>query len=323
MRAATYHRFGGPEVMMVEQLPDPVPAPGEIRIRVRASTVSAADYRARSRDLPRGLGLLGGAVFGFVRPKIPVLGMDFSGVVDDVGDGVTAFVPGQAVIGMLGSHYGGHGEYVCVPASGLIARGPDTMGFEQAVTLVFGGFTAMDFLDRAHIGAGDEILVNGASGACGTAFVQLATARGAVVTAVCSAGNAGLVTDLGAAHVIDYAREDFTGNGLRYDAIVDCVGNAPFERVVESIRPGGAYLPVITDLPGMLKSRSQARRSGRRVLSSTPTSSASALLAVVELAEAGRYRAVIDSEHDLDDIVAAHRRTASGHKVGSVVLRVG
>ena len=322
MKAAVYRRFGGPDVVHVEDVAKPSPGPHELLIRVHASTVSIADYRTRSRDLPPGLWFYGPLAFGVLRPRIPVLGMDAAGVVEAVGADVTRFAPGDEVVAMLGAKFGGHAEYVCIPEEGAVTAKPVEMGFEDAASLVFGGHTALAFLDRVTIAPGAEVLVNGASGAVGSAAVQIARYRGATVTAVCSGGNAELVSSLGADRVIDYTHNDFSANGRAYDVIVECVGNAPFERVDGSITAGGAYLPVISDLRGMLRARGNARRSGKTVTSSGMSPSADVLAGVTELADSGALKPVIDSTFDLADVVDAHRRVATHRKRGSVVLRV-
>ncbi|WP_458040849.1 MULTISPECIES: NAD(P)-dependent alcohol dehydrogenase [Bacteria] len=322
MTAAVYRHFGAPEVVRIEQLPIPSPKPGEVLIRVHASTVSIADHRTRARDIPAGLGMLAALSIGFLRPRRPVLGMDAAGVIEAVGPGVTRFVPGDRVIAMMGSGFGGHAEYVCVPADGAIARAPENLTFEEAVTLVFGGTTALGFLSKVSIRPGTTVLVNGASGAVGTAAIQLAKHLGTHVTAVTSGKNTELVTALGADHVIDYTRQDFAANGARYDVIVDCVGNAEFDRVEASLTPGGALLLVIADLRQMLRSRGQSRRTGKLVTSDVDTIGAEDVARLVRLAESGHYRPVIDRTYDLADIVEAHRYVDTGRKRGNVVLRV-
>ncbi len=322
MTAAVYRRFGPPEVVRLEQRPVPVPQPGEVLVRVHASTVSVADHRARTRDVPRGLDLIAAAGIGLFRPKHHVLGMDAAGVVEAVGAGVTGFTAGDRVIAMMGAGFGGHAEYVCVPADGAITRAPADLTHEEAVTLVFGGITAQGFLSQVSIGPGTTVLVNGASGAVGTAVIQLARRLGAQVTAVTSGPNAELVTSLGADRVIDYTRQDFTANGARYDVIVDGVGNAAFEKVEASINPGGALLLVICDLRGMLRSRGQSRRSGKLVTWDVGRPGAAELAQLVGLAESGRYRPVIDRAYDLGDVVEAHRYVDTGRKRGNVVLRI-
>lgn len=322
MIAATYRRFGAPEVVHLEQRAIPSPKPGEVRIRVHASTVSIADHRARARDVPAGLGMIAAVGIGMFRPSHVILGADAAGVVDAVGAGVTTFSPGDRVIGTPSGGFGGHAEYVCLPADGMISPAPATMPLDEAVTLVFGGITAQGFLKKVAIGPGTTVLVNGASGAVGTAAIQLAELLGACVTAVTSGGNADLVRSLGAQRVIDYTRDDFTAGGDTYDVIIDCVGNAPFGRVESSINPGGALLLVISDLRSMLRSRGQSRRSGKLVTWDIGKPTADDLAYLVSLADSGRYLAVIDRSFDLADIVEAHRYVDSGRKKGNVVLRM-
>ncbi len=248
MKAAVYRRFGGPEVVKIQDVARPAPAAGEILIKVHATTVSAADHRTRAREVPAGLLIPRSLVLGFVRPKRPVLGMDAAGIVIEVGEGVERFAPGDEVLVMLGSRFGGHAEYAIALDSDAIALKPRSMSFEQAVSLVFGGITARGYLNQIAVGEETTVLVNGASGAVGTAMVQLAKAAGAHVTGVCSKANAALVASLGADRTIDYATTDFAEAGSRYDVIVDCVGNAPVARVLKSLNPGGAVLLVAGEL---------------------------------------------------------------------------
>jgi NADPH:quinone reductase-like Zn-dependent oxidoreductase len=322
MRAAVYRRFGGPDVVRVEQVPTPSVGRGEVLVRVHASTVSAADHRARSRDVPRGLWLLAAFGIGAFRPKRRVLGMDIAGTVEAVGPEVTRFAPGDAVIGWLGGRFGGHAEYAVLGQDDALALAPRDMPLEDAVTLVFGGPTARGFLRQSDLRPGARVLVNGASGAVGTAAVQLAKDAGAHVTAVCSGANRELVTSLGADRVSDYTTDDFRAEPHRYDGIVDCVGNAPFERVAHLLAPGGALLLVISDLRGIVRAPWRTRRSGKRVTADVGTPTAEDLAFLVDLAESGRYRAVRDRTFDLADVVEAHRFVDTGRKRGSVVLRI-
>ena len=322
MKAAVYRRFGAPEVVRIEENPTPTPRHDEVLVKVHASTLSAADRRARSRNVPDGLGMLAAFGLGVFRPRKRVLGMDVAGVVEAVGASVTAFTPGDEVIAMLGARFGGHAEYVCVPQTGAITAKPRNLSFEEAVTLVFGGITARGFLNRAAIKPGDTVLVNGASGAVGTAAVQLSRRLGAQVTGVTSRANSKLVTALGADRVIDYTAHDFTAEATTYDVIVDCVGNAPFERVGASLNPGGALLLVIADLKGILRASGHSRKSGKLVTAGNVECKAEDLAFLVDLAESGRYRPVIDRTYDLSDIVEAHRYVDTGRKKGNVVVRV-
>lgn len=322
MRAAVYRSFGGPEVVRVEELPKPAPKAGEVLIRVRASTVSAGDYRMRTRDLPKGLGFLGPLTLGIFGPRKKILGMDFAGAIEAVGEGVTRFKPGDEVIGLTGMKFGGHAEYVSLAETEAMVPKPVGWSFENAVALVFGGHTVAECIRQCPIKPGDEVLVNGASGAVGSAAVQVAKHFGAVVTAVTSGGNAELVRSLGADHVIDYTKEDFAANGKQYDVIFECVGNAPFERAEKSVKPGGALLLVINDLKGMLGAGRNSRKSGKRILSISFKPKPEDVQFEVKLAEAGAMRPVIDRTYDLDQVAEAHRYVDTGRKRGSVVLRV-
>lgn len=322
MAAAVYRRFGGPEVVRVEQIAIPVPARDEVLVKVHASTVSAADHRSRTRSVPRGLALLAAASIGLFRPRKPVLGMDIAGTVEAVGSDVTRFAAGDEVVAMLGAKFGGHAEYAIIPQSGAVTAKPSNLTFEQSVGLVFGGVTAHGFLSRASIGPGTTVLVNGASGAVGSAAVQLAVALGADVTGVCSGANGALVEGLGAARVVDYTQTDFLAEGLSYDVIVDCAGNAPFEKAIHSLRPGGALLLVISDLAGLLLAKGRSKRSGRAVVAGDPGFTAEALAHLVQLAESGRLHPVIDRTYDLADIAEAHRYVDTGRKRGNVILRM-
>jgi NADPH:quinone reductase-like Zn-dependent oxidoreductase len=322
MRAAVYHRFGGPDTVRVEELPGPSVGPDDVLVRVHASTVSAADHRARSREVPRGLGLLAAVGIGTFRPKHRVLGWDVAGVVEAVGANVAAFAAGDEVIAMPGARFGGHAEHALIRQGDPIAHTPRHLPFDEAVTLVFGGLTARGFLRRAGIAPSARILVNGASGAVGTAAVQLAHHAGAHVTGVCSSANRDLVTSLGADRVIDHTSQDFTAEAATYDVVVDCVGNAPFERVRHLLRPGGALLLVVTDLPGLLLAPIRSRRTGLTVTAAPGTPTSADLAALVGLADAGSYRAVVDRTFDLDEVAEAHRYVDTGRKRGNVVLRL-
>lgn len=322
MRAAVARRFGAPEVVSVERVTVPTPGAGEVLVRVHATTVSIADHRVRAKDLPRGLGYFAVLALGVFRPRRKILGMEGSGVVERVGESVTTFSAGDEVVVMSGGRFGCHAEYVTIPADGAIARKPRGMSHTDAAALVFGGYTAVSFLNRVALGPDRAVLVNGASGAVGSAAVQLASHAGARVTGVTSGRNADLVRSLGAEHVIDYTETDFAAGDERYDVIVECVGNAPFDRVRSILRPGGALLLVIADLRGMLGARRQSRRSGLLVTQEGSGSPASVMRDLVARAEEGALQPVIDRTYELDDIVEAHRYVDTGRKRGSVVVRI-
>ncbi len=327
MKAAVYRRFGGPEVVKIEEVPKPSPKKNEVLVKVMAATVSVADHRVRSLTLPKGFWLLGPLALGIFGPRKKILGMDIAGTVEAVGKDVTKFKPGDEIIALTGEKFGGHAEFVCLPQTEAISLKPKNLTFEEAVTLVFGGSTVLSFINRYPIKSGDEVLINGASGAVGTASIQIAKHFGAMVTGVCSAGNAKLVTSLGADHVIDYHRQDFTKNGKSYDVIFECVGNAPFKRVRASLKSakgeqvGGILLLVIPDLKGIMLAWFNTKFSGKRVSLGQDKPSAKDLAFLVKLAESGVLLPVIDKTYELEEIVEAHRYVDMGRKKGNVVIR--
>jgi NADPH:quinone reductase-like Zn-dependent oxidoreductase len=267
------------------------------------------------------MGPAAGAFMGWRHPKHPILGTDAAGVVAAVGDGVTGFAPGDDVLVWRGLAMGCHVEYLTVAADGGIAHAPRDLTPQEAASLVFGASTALVFLDRVELGPGMRVLVNGASGAVGTMAVQLAHAAGAHVTGVTSGRNEELVRYLGADRVVDYTTTDFARESAQYDVIVECVGNAPYPRVAPVLRRGGALLLVISELPGMLL----ARWNGLRLHGLVATHGAKSTLAgtvarIVELADAGTLRPVVDRVYPFDDVVEAHRYVDTGRKRGAVVL---
>jgi NADPH:quinone reductase-like Zn-dependent oxidoreductase len=263
MKAAVCERYGPPEVVQIREVPKPVPADGEVLVKVFATTVNSGDTRVRALRVPRGLSLPMRLRLGLTKPKQPVFGFEMAGQVEAAGTAVTRFQPGDRVVASRGFDFGCHAEHVTVAERGAMARIPENLSYQDAVAVCFGGTTALTFFRLGKLASGETILINGASGAVGTMAVQLAKHLGAEVTGVCSGANAELVRGLGADHVIDYTAEDFTGNGQRYDVIMDNHGNAPYARVKGSLKPGGRFLMVIGDLWQMLAaSRQKAVISG-------------------------------------------------------------
>lgn len=321
MKAAVCERYGPPEVVQIRDVPTPVPADGEVLVKASATTVNSGDARVRALRVPRGMTLPVRLKLGVNKPKNPVLGFDVAGEVAAVGSAVTSFQPGDRVVASRGFDLGCHAEYVAVAEEGAIATIPESVGHQDAVALCFGGMTALHFFGLGKLAAGETVLVNGASGAVGTMAVQLAKHLGAEVTAVCSGANADLVEGLGADHVIDYTTEDFTGDGRRYDVIMDNHGNAPYARIKGSLKPGGRFLMIIGDLW-----QTVAATWRKAVISGSDNSAAISgerYRTLMSLAERGVLKPVIDSVLPFARIVDAHRRVDGGHKVGSVVLTFG
>jgi NADPH:quinone reductase-like Zn-dependent oxidoreductase len=318
MKAAVCENYGPPEVVRIREVPVPVLTDGKVLIKAAATTVNSGDARVRALRVPRGLSLPMRLRLGITRPRQPILGLEIAGQVEAVGRAVTRFKPGDRVVASRAFDFGCHAEYVTVAEQGAIATIPANIADEDAVALCFGGMTALHYFRLGKLAANETVLINGASGAVGTMAVQLAKHFGAEVTAVCSGANANLVRDLGADHVVDYTKEDFTRNGQGYDVIMDNHGNAPYARIKGSLRPGGRFLMVIGDLWQMLTaSRQKATVSGSE---GAPPFTADTYQTLMSLADRGVLKPVIDSVLPFAQIVEAHRRVDGGHKVGSLVL---
>ena len=262
MRAVVYSKYGPPGVVALADVPKPIPRKREVLIRIHATTVTTADWRARSLHMPAGFGVLGRLVFGLFGPRKPILGTELAGVVEAVGSAVTRFAPGDPVLAFTGARYGSHAEYRTIAEDGMIAKKPANLTFEEAASLSFGATNALSFLRKAGIQRGDEVLVVGASGNVGTAAVQLAKHFGAKVTAVCSTANLELVRSIGADAVIDYTREDFAEQRDRYDIIVDTTGTATMRRCEASLKQNGRLVAIQGSLAQMLGLERASRRSG-------------------------------------------------------------
>lgn len=316
MKAYVYRRYGGPEVVELAELPKPVPKADEILVAIRATTVSSADWRLRSLILPPGFGLLARPVIGLFGPRRPVLGTEFSGVVEAVGARVTRFKPGDAVFGFPGGKIGCHAEYRTIRADGPVALKPAALTFEEAAALSFGGSTALHYLRKAAVQPGERVLVIGASGAVGVALVQIARHQGAHVTGVTSGGNAELVRALGAERVIDYAREPVLAD--TYDIIADTVGETRFRDALPHLSEGGRFLWIVSSF-GELFAR---RRGSKRPINGPAEERASDIAELAALADSGALKPVIDSVYAFSEMRAAHARVDTGRKRGSVVVRL-
>ncbi|MFY3382890.1 NAD(P)-dependent alcohol dehydrogenase [Paracidovorax sp. MALMAid1276] len=316
MRAWACTAYGGPGVLQLRDLPHPAPGPGGVLVRMHAASVSSADMRIRAHKLPRGFGLLGRLALGLTRPRRPVLGTDVAGVVEAVGRRVTGWAPGDAVVGVAGMAMGCHAEFCVLPATRPLVRKPGRLSFAEAASLPFGGMAALDFLNRAQVQAGESVLVLGASGAVGSAMVQLAALRGARVTAVCSGANAALAGWLGAQAVIDYTQQDFTRTGERWDVIADTVGASRFDACLPCLHEHGRYLCIAGSLTQVLARPRGTRRSIGGPAAERPHD----LQALMDLAESGVLRPVLDCAYPFGDLPAAHAYVETGRKRGAVVL---
>lgn len=329
MRAAIVPRYGPPEVVRLVELPAPAPAAGEVLVRVCATTVSSGDARIRAFRVPGLFWVPARLALGVLRPRRQVLGTEFAGVVEAVGEGVSRFVPGNRVFGMVSfsAARGTHAELVTIAEDAMIERMPEGMPFDEAGCLCFGLHTARHFLERAaEVQPGERVLVIGASGAVGCAMVQLARYLGAHVTAVCSTRHVDLMGELGADAVIDYTRRSYTdpsGTGHRYDLVVDTVGaSAPFacRRVMAD---GGRFVAVVADTRLLLQAIWCSLTRSVRVITGAASERPEDATFFREIVEAGAYRSVIDQRFPLDRIREAHTLVDGGRKQGNVVITLG
>lgn len=320
MKAIVYQRYGPPEVLQMEEVNKPIPRKNEVLIRVVATTVTSGDTRARTLKTPTGFALISRLFFGFTRPRQPILGTELSGVIEALGKDVRLFNVGDEVFAYPGAGMGCYAEYRCMPEDGAIASKPANLTFEEAAAIAFGGTTALAFLRRARLQRGEQVLINGASGGVGTAAVQLAAYLGAEVTGVCSAVNADLARSLGASHVIDYSREDFTLNGKTYDVILDTIGTAPYSRTKKSLKERGRLLLVVAGLPDMFPIPWVSITTNKRIIAGPVGGGADELRFLADLARAGTCKPVIDRRYPIEQIIDAHRYVDTGHKKGNVVI---
>ena len=301
MKAAVYEKYGPPEVVEVREVDKPIPKDNECLVKIHATTVSRGDSRMRSFDVPgnvltRSLARL---FLGIRGPKRRILGMQLAGEIEEVGKDVTLFKPGDQIFASsFPTGFGGHAEYISLPEGTVMAVKPLNMTFEEAATVPTPGMGALNVLRTGNIKEGQRVLIYGASGSVGTYALQIAKSFGAETTAVCSTSNLDWVQDLGADHIIDYTKEDFVGSGETYDVIFDAVVKLSESECKGALTEHGAFLSI-------------AKQSSETT---------EELVALREIIEAGKVKAVIDRTYPLEDIVEAYRYVDTGHKKGNVVV---
>lgn len=322
MQAVICTKYGEPSVLQLQTVAKPTPAPNELLIRVHAATATAAGLAGR-----KGRPLFVRLFSGLTKPTKNVLGSELAGEVVAVGKDVSQFGVGDQIFGTTAAALGAHAEYVALPETLAFASKPSNLNFAEAAAVVEGGLTAVNFLkNKANVQSGQKVLIYGASGAVGTAAVQVAKLFGAIVTGVCSGANVEMVKRLGADEVIDYTREDFTQNGRFYDVIFDTVGKRSFSQCKGSLTPNGIYLDcgsALTIFPMLWTSLFGRKKA---IMSATYVRPASEikkdLLYLKGLVEEGKFEAVIDRCYPLAETVAAHRYVETGRKKGNVVIMV-
>lgn len=320
MKAAVHTGYGPPDVVRIAEIDKPAVGDHEVLIKVYVTTVNRTDcgFRAGKPFFVRFLS-------GLIKPRATVLGCEFAGAVEAVGRGVTSFEVGDDVFGINEWRFGAHAEYLSIPEDGSLATMPANVTYEEAAPSAEGSGYALSLIRKAKIRSGQDVLVNGATGAIGSAAVQLLKRLGAVVTATCATEHAELVRGLGADRVIDYTAEDFTKDEQTYDVVLDAVGKSSFGRCKRLLKPGGIYLS--SDLGPVSQNPVLALITplfgGKKVMFPIPPKyDQERVRHLKAMIEGGAFKPVIDRRYRLDQIVEAYRYVETGQKIGNVVIGV-
>lgn len=319
MKAIVYSKYGPPEVAKLTEVPRPVPKANEILLKVYSSTVNRTDAGFRSAEY-----FVSRFWSGLLRPKYQILGCEFSGVVEETGPYVSTFRKGDKVFGFNDKTFGGHGEYLTIAETDAVINMPDHISFDEAAAITEGAHYALVNIRAAKVERGQKVLVNGATGAIGSAAVQLLKNIGAIVTAVCNTKNTDLVKSLGADTVIDYQTQDFTKTEDKFDFIFDAVGKSSFGQCKPLLTEKGKYIS--TELgknaENVFLALTTPLWGGKRLLFPIPSITKQDILFLKELVEKGEFRPVIDRFYTLDQITEAYKYVESGQKTGNVILKI-
>jgi NADPH:quinone reductase-like Zn-dependent oxidoreductase len=322
MKAIICTKYGSPDVLKFEEVQKPVPGDDEVLIKIHAAAANAGDWHLMRAD-PFMIRLM----FGLQKPKHEILGTDVAGCVEAIGKNVTQFQPGDEIFGnMSSSGFGAFAEYVCAPENSIALK-PSNITFEDAAAVPSAAGTALQALrDKGQIQSGQKVLINGASGGVGTFAVQIAKAFGAEVTAVCSTGNMEMVRSIGADHVIDYTKEDFTQNGQQYDLIIAANGYHPISDYKRALTHTGIYVMTGGSTAQMFQAMTIgpwiSMTSGKKMSNMLAKSSQKDLVFMQELLETGKVVPVIDRRYPLNEVPDAIRYLEEGHAKGKVVITI-
>lgn len=329
MRAVIWTKYGPPDVLQLKEVEKPTPKDNEVLIKIHATTAATPDTELRRLKLPLLFAIPLRLYIGVIKPtRITILGTEFAGEIESAGKDVTRFKPGDPVFGYTGLGMGTYAEYVCLQENpsglaGVLGTKPVNLTYEEAAAIPFGGLEALHSLGKANIQRGQKVLIVGAGGSIGTYAVQLAKLYGAEVTGVDHAVKLDMLRSIGADHVIDFTREDFTKNGQMYDVILDTIDKSPFSGSLRSLNENGTYLNANPGVYDRLRWQWSSKRSTKKVIPWTADYSTDNLLALKELIEAGKIKPVIDRVYPLEQIVEAHRYVDTGQKKGNVVVTTG
>lgn len=328
MKAVVWTKYGSPDGLQLQEVDKPTPKDNEILVKIQATTVTAGDCEMRRLQLPLMLSLPVRLYAGFLRPKrIPILGQELAGQVEAVGKDVTSFKKGDQVFGTTGFGFGAYAEYICLPekpndTQGALAAKPTNLTYAEATAVPTAGFEALHFLRKANIQPGKKVLIIGAGGSIGTFAVQLARHFGAEVTGVDSTEKLAMLLAIGANHLIDYTKEDYTKHDESYDLIIDVVGKGTVARWLKLLKPGGYYFLAYAGLSHIVLGLWVSLTSSKKLKIEAASQTKEDLIFLKELIEAGKLQPVIDRSYPLEQTAEAHRFVETGQKKGNVVLTV-
>jgi NADPH:quinone reductase-like Zn-dependent oxidoreductase len=328
MKAIIWTRYGSVDGLELREVEKPTPKDNEVLIKIHAATAATPDTEFRRLKLPPLYVIPLRLYIGFIKPtRITILGTEFAGEIEATGKDVTGYKSGDQVFGYTGLSMGTYAEYICLTQkpsgmSGVIGKKPVNLTYEEAAAVPFGGLEALHSIRIANIQLGQKVLIVGAGGSIGTYSIQLAKLYGAEVTGVDHTSKLDLLRSIGADHVIDYTKEDFTKNGKMYDVIIDTFAKSPFSGSLRSLNKNGIYLNANPGLFDRIWMQWALKGSNKKVITWTGGYSTDNLLALTELIEAGKIKPVIDQLYTLEQIVEAHRYVDGGHKKGNVVITV-
>lgn len=326
MKAIVWTKYGSPDVLQLKEIAKPSPRANEVLIKIHATTVTAGDCEARNLKMPILIRLPMRMYVGFRKPKrITILGQELAGEIEAIGKDVKRFKVGDPVFGTTGLGFGAYAEYICLPeesAMGVLATKPANMTYEEAAAVPTGGLEALHFIRRGENQHGEKVLIIGAGGSIGTYAVQLAKHFGAEVTGVDSTGKLEMVSSIGADHVIDYTKEDFTKNGETYHVIFDVPGKSSFSGSMRSLKHNGRYLLANPRLSHILQRPWTSMRGGKKVIFGAASQKTEDLIFLRDLIEAGHIKAVIDRRFSLEQIADGHKYADKGQKKGNIVITI-
>jgi NADPH:quinone reductase-like Zn-dependent oxidoreductase len=321
MKAAVFYRYGGPEVLEMKEIPNPIENENEVLVKVRYSTVNAADWRLRKADP-----FLVRLAFGLFKPKMHVLGITFSGVVEKVGKNVTLFKPGDRVCGLndFGKKgFGCHAEYVVLSEKSKIVLVPKEVSDEDAAAVIFGGHTVEYFWNKSKVNQKNQrVLINGASGSVGSTALQYAKDAGMKIFAVSSKKNHALLRELGADEVIDYTVHPIENISEKFDLVIDAVGKTDYKLLAKLVKPSGELMLISGMIKELLFAKKYGKKHGINIIVGTAEANKKDIENLLEMVKAKKLKPVISNIYNLEDISEAHAYAESWRKVGNILLKM-